>query len=191
MNYWDNNSSYQSYRNVKFSDVYGDVNTFIEDYENVGIPVTIGTNTASTLYYLLYAQYGNDIVANADLTQFKYKLFSLIFRYGPTWEKRLDIQEKLRTLSDQDIFTGNRQIYNKAANPSTSPSTFVDKELDYINEQTVALNRKGKLEGYALLNDLLATDVTGEFIAKFKPLFLVMVAGEEPLWYVTEESNEQ
>ena len=39
---------------------------------------------ATTLYYLLYARYGNSHIVNTDENQFTYKLFSTIFMYGPT-----------------------------------------------------------------------------------------------------------
>ena len=47
------------------------------------------------------------------------------------------------------------------------------------------------MEGYAQLLSLLETDVTGEFIDKFKKLFIVVTAPDYPLYYTTEvEENE-
>ena len=184
-------SLYGNYRQLRFTDVYDDVTDFLADYKDVGIPTSISDQSATTLFYLLYSKYGNGVIASSDLTRFKYRLFATIFQYGPTWEKRLDIQEKLRNLSDAEIMAGSRQIYNKAQNPSTEPSTDTDDELTYINDQTVAKNRKGKLEAYALLNSLLVTDVTEEFLRRFEKLFLVIVEPEEPLYYITEDSEDE
>ena len=184
-------SLYGNYRTRKFTDIYPDVTTFTNDYNNIGIPTTITSENISTLYYLLYAKYGNSHIANSDETQFKYKLFGTVFSYGPTWEKRLDMQNELRTMSDDDLIKGSKQIVNHSYNPSTSPSTATLEELTTINEQNTNNYKRSKLDAYAFLWDLLATDVTTEFINKFKSLFLVIVEPQLPLWYLTELNQEE
>lgn len=182
-------SLYGSYRQKKFTDVYQSVEDFLADYKDCGIPTTISDNSAQTLFYLLYGSYGNDIVASSDINRFKYKLFSIIFQYAPNWEKQLEIQNKLRGLTEDDIRLGSRQIYNTAQNPSTEPSTDTTDELQYINNQNVTKNQRGVLEGYATLLSLLRTDVTQEFLNRFRKLFLTIVQPEEPLLYITEVDN--
>ena len=117
------NSLYGNYRTRKFTEIYDTVDKFLNDYNTVGIPTTITTDTARTLYYLLYARYGNSSIANNDENQFKYKLFSIVFMYAPTWEKRLEIQQTLRELTEDEILKGSKQITNHSYNPSTEPST--------------------------------------------------------------------
>lgn len=182
-------SLYGSYRQKRFTDVYESVEDFLADYKNCGIPTTISDNSAQTLFYLLYGSYGNDVVASSDINRFKYKLFSIIFQYAPNWEKQLEIQNKLRALTEEDIRLGSRQIYNTAQNPSTEPSTDTTDELQYINNQNVTKNQRGVLEGYATLLSLLRTDVTQEFLNRFRKLFLTIVQPEEPLLYITEVDN--
>lgn len=180
-------SYYGSYRQKKFSDVYSSSDEFLADYKGIGLPTTIADSSAQTLYYLLYGRYGNDIVASSDLTRFKYAMFSIVFQYGPNWEKQLEIQEKLRGLTEKEITTGGMQVYNTADNPSTEPSTDTDEELAYINAQNVTKSKRSKLDGYGTLLLLLKTDVTQDFINKFKKLFLSVVEPENDLYYVTEE----
>ena len=182
-------SLYGSYRQKRFTDVYESVEAFLADYKDCGIPITISDNSAQTLFYLLYGSYGNDVVASSDINRFKYKLFSIIFQYAPNWEKQLEIQNKLRGLTEDDIRLGSRQIYNTAQNPSTEPSTDTTDELQYINNQNVTKNQRGVLEGYATLLSLLRTDVTQEFLNRFRKLFLTIVQPEEPLLYITEVDN--
>lgn len=184
------NSLYGNYRQRKFTDIYGDKNTFLTDYKENGLPTTISDDTATTLYYLLYARYGNSTIASSDENQFKYKLFSTVFMYGPTWEKRLDIQEKLRTLTDDQLREGSKAIYNHAFNPSTAPSTDTLDELTTINDQNTTKYKKTPMEGYSTLLMLLETDVTAEFLDRFRKLFLVVVEPELPLWYVTDLEDE-
>lgn len=301
------------------TDVWSKATDFVTDYQNIGIPTTISVQNATTLYYLLYARYGNTPIANYDEEQWKYKIFSIVFQYGPTWEKRLDIQNTLRGLQISDLVdngsfhelfshnasetssktgsdnntrtlnttekntgtsavantgtdttastgtqsvahtgtvgtTGETEdIKNHAYNPSTSPAQNAYSPLSYINEQnanknnanstvtnnltdattndlqnqtthdttstttndlsradtgtikddrtitdsasaentsqneTTTVMTAGKLKAYEKLLELLETDVTGNFISKFKVCFKQFVMPERHMIYVTEE----
>lgn len=183
-------SLYGSYRTRTYADIWSNVNSFLSDYQSVGIQQTISTETATNLYYLLYARYGNSNIASSDENQFKYKLFALIFMYGPTWEKRLDIQEKVRNLTEEELRESAKAIYNHSYNPSTAPSTDTVDELLTINDQNVTKHRRSKTDGYALLMSLLETDVTAEFLDRFKRLFITIVEPNLPLWYVTDQEDQ-
>lgn len=184
-------SLYGNYRQKRFTDVYNNVNDFLADYGSVGIPPIVANESVETLYYLLYARYGNSTIANSDTTQFKYRLFSLIYQHGPTWEKKLDLQAKIRALTDEDLLTGGSAIYNSASNPSTDPTTETLDELQFINSQNVTKYRKTKIEAYALQWDMLTSDITERFLARFQQLFIQFVAPELPLWYEEETEDEQ
>lgn len=184
-------SNFPRFDTKLFSEIWEDKDAFLEDYGDVGIPTTISTSNATTLYYLLYARYGNNPIANMDEEQFKYKVMSIIFQYGPTWEKRLAIQQSLRGLSDADLLQGSKAIYNHAYNPSQAPSTSTLTELEYINDQNTTNYKKSKMEAYAQLWDLLAIDVTGEFLSKFQKCFKQFVQPERTFIYVTEVEDEE
>ena len=179
------NSLYGNYRQVKFTDVYPDAETFVTDYKESALPTTISNDTATTLYYLLYSRYGNSVIASSDTNRFKYDLFATIFSYAPTWEKRLDVQEKLRKMSDAELFTGQTTIQNHSFNPSTAPSTSTLDELTTINEQHTMKGKRDKLTAYTELSRALWTDVTEQFLDKFQKLFLIILQPEIPLWYAT------
>lgn len=187
---WNKSLYGKYYRQVTFTDVWGDAKTFVSEYNSSGIETTISDTTATTLYYLLYSRYGNNVIASSDTNRFKYDVWATIFSYGPTWEKRLEIQEKLRGLTDDDLFTGATQIYNHAYNPGTAPSTQTLDELTAINEQNTSKHKKDKMSGYAMLISLLETDVTERFLDKFQKLFINVVQPELPLWYATETIDD-
>lgn len=179
------------YSTLLFSNIYSDVGEFTNDYTALGIPQTISIDSARTLYYLLYARYANTPIANRDLNQFKYKLFSVIFQFGPTWEKKLDIQNKIRSLSEEDLMTGSKVINNHAFNPGNEPGTASLDELNYINEQNSQNYKKSKAEAYMTLWNMLAEDVTESFIDRFKVLFKLVVYPEDPLLYYDDENEEE
>lgn len=184
------NEMLPKYSTVLFTDVWEEVNDFAYDYQHIGIPTTISVANAIVLYYLLYARYGNNPIANYDEEQWKYKIFSVIWQYGPSWEKRLDIQAKLRALSEDDLIKGSKAIYNHAYNPNQAPSTSTLEEVEYINDQNTTNYKKSKMEAYAQLWDLIDTDVTAEFLGRFQKCFKQFVAPERPLLYVTPIDEE-
>ena len=312
---------FPQYDTKLMTEVWSSASEFLTDYQAAGIPTTISNQNATTLYYLLYARYGNTPIANYDENQWKYKMFSIIFQYGPTWEKRLDVQNTLRGLQISDLIdngsfhelfshsgsesssktgsdnntrtlnttetntgtasvantgtdttastgtqsvshtgtvdtTGETEdIKNHAYNPSTSPAQNAYSPLNYINEQNATKNNAnstvtnnltdattndlqnqtthnttstttndlsradtgtitdaraitdaveaennsknetttvmtaGKLKAYEKLLELLETDVTGDFISKFKICFKQFVMPERTFIYVTEDEE--
>lgn len=196
-------TDYQSFRTRTFSDIFTpdeedklagrteSVDVFLNYYSTIGITPIIKNATATNLFYLLYAYYGNSHIASSDEHQFLYRLFSIVFMYGPTWEKRLDIQASLRALTDDDILQGAKHIYNHAYNPGTAPATGDLEELEAINEQNTQNYKRSKLDAYGALWDLLSLDVTKAFLDKFKDLFIKVIASGKPLLYVEDETDEE
>ena len=187
---------YGNYRTRTFNDIYENIDKFSGDfdfYSRIGLdPKFNSETTKDTLFYLLSGKYGNSHIANADENQFKLKLFSYIFQFAPYWEKSLDIQNKLRNLTEDEIFAGSKQLTNHAYNPSTEPSgpNVVNGEITSVNEQHNTKFTKGKVNAYGELFYLLRSDVTEEFLGKFKRLFIYIVEPESPLWYVTDINEE-
>lgn len=153
-------------------------------------PIVPHDNVSRT-FYLLYCKYGNSPIANSDVNQFKMKVFGIMFQFGPTWEKRFEIQEKLRSISDADLLKGSKAIYNHAQNPSTAPSTASLEELTYIGAQDTTNYKKSKMDAYQQLWILLDNDVTGDYINKFKVCFKQFVMPENPLLYVTDSEDDE
>ena len=191
------NLLYGNYRTRTLNDIYGDIDSFKIDfnfYSSIGLdPKFSNPNTINTLFYLLCGKYGNSHIANSDENQFKLKLFSYVFQFAPYWEKSLDIQSKLRGLTEDEILAGSKQLTNHAYNPSTEPSgpNVVNGEITSVNEQHNAKFTKGKVNAYGELFYMLRSDVTEEFLGKFKRLFIYIVEPESPLWYVTDINNEE
>lgn len=181
------------YSTMTFTQIWDEADEFVDEYKSSGLYISnskVSDDSVTTIFYLLYARYGNNPIANRDINQFKYKVFATIMQYGPTWEKRLSVQKAIRDLTVDDIRLGSKAIYNQAMNPSTTPTTSALEEITYINAQNTTNYKKSPLEGYSILLDLLNTDVTKEFIDKFKICFKVFVQPERPIIYVSEEDEE-
>lgn len=183
-------SSWVEYNTLLFTDVWDEASKFVKDYNASGIPTTISVANAMTLYYLLYARYGNTPISAMDEYQWKTRVFSIIFQYGPTWEKKLEIQQAVRTLTINDLKKGATTIYNKALNPASAPSDQTLEEINYINEQNVSKVQKNDSQAYAEWMSLLEEDVTGYFLRKFDGCFKKIVRPEKTLEYVTEDDYE-
>lgn len=178
--------SYGNFNNVKFAsdELYDSYEKFENDYQNLGIEQTISLNSLKNLYYLLIGRYGNSTIANSDINQFRFKVFSIIFMYAPTWEKRLSLQKKIRELTDEELMTGDKVVYNNALNPNSQPSTSSLQELNYINSQNTTNNKRSKISAYMAQYNMLETDVTKELLDRFNKLFISIYQPNEPNYYV-------
>lgn len=189
------------YNTMSFTEVWDDAADFKADFLASPFAGCISSTEATTpvvthdsvsiTYYLLYARFGNSHLANFDVNQFKFKVFSIMYSFGPSWEKRIDIQEKLRKLSETDLLTGNKAIFNTALNPATAPTTGSLEELNYINSQNTSNYKRGKMEAYAQLWDLIETDVTTEYVDRFEKCFLTFAAPQRPALYITDAESEE
>ena len=154
--------------------------------------IDLTSNLPKTLYYLLYARYGNSSIASSDENQFKYKVFMTIFEYGAAWRIRLQLQEKLLNtkVDGTEASHGTIMYYNHAENPDTAPGTGDFQALDGISSQNTSNVKRGKLEGYAMIGSLIDTDHTQWFLDKFKKLFIKVVTPQKPLWYPEVNNND-
>lgn len=175
------------YNTVLFTDIYDTVNDFMEDYESNPFPKMITDDSARVIYYLLLANYANNSIANLDIDQFKNRLFATIYQYAPTWEKRIEIQKRLRELSEDDLRQSAKQIANNALNPDEAPTTSSMEELDYISSQNTVNTKKGIITAYQDLWSLLKIDVTESFINEFKKLFIQVVIPQRTYIYKVDE----
>lgn len=191
---YNGSSLYGNYRTRTFSDIFESAEVFTEELNSSPIGVALNkykefSKYSSLLFYILYANYGNSNIASSDEDRFKYKLFTTIFQYGPTWAKELTIQKEIHDADIEEFMKGSRQVFNTANNPSVAPSTNTLDELPYINQQSVNRFERSKAEAYNLVLSLLKKDVTAEFVDRFKKLFITIVEPESPLWY-TDYSEE-
>lgn len=180
------------YNTKLFSQEWSNEEDFLTDWKASGLYQNglVKDVSIKTLFWLLYQRYGNSPIANMDENQWKLRIHAIIFQYAPTWEKKLDIQATLRALEEADLIAGNKTVHNRADNPSGSPSDGELDELEYISEQSTDGVKRGKLEAYQILYNLLEDDVTGAFINRFQKCFKVVIAPENPLLYETEEDVE-
>jgi hypothetical protein len=87
---------------------------------------------------------------------------------------------------NSEIYKVSSAIYNSALNPSTTTGTGTDNELNYINSQNVTKYKKSKLEGLAILDDMLKRDVTEKFLRRFDDFFKTIIYTGRTLLYETE-----
>lgn len=188
-----NDTYYGGYRTRTFANIFTDAGKFMTEFEASPFAAKIQPADPSSpavdlelVFYLLYARYGNSHISFTDENQFRYNIFTTIFMYGPAWAVRLDTQKKIRELGDE-IFLGSEATYNSALNPENAPGTDSREGLGYLNSQNKTLYTKSKLEGYANLLALVESDVTEDFLIKFRKFFLIVPEPDYPLLYETPE----
>ena len=167
------------YNTPIFTDIFPDFASFKDVFDNEFDSYAKDCITASnlkTLYYLLYARYGANPFVNYTDDIIKAKVVGITFQKGPTWERKLAVQSSLRDLTESELLTGAKTIFNRALHPENEPGTDTSQELPYINAQEVSKQGRSKLDAYSYLQDVLKTDVTEEFIRSFASLFSKFVS---------------
>lgn len=193
-------SNFQTFDNVTFSDLWSTGDKFVNSYKQVGFPQTYEGGTYVTdedlklIWLLLIGRYADSTIKPFNTYgAFQVRFMSRVWQHAPAWKKNLEIQNKLRSLSledGSDIYKGGSAIYNTAMNPSTQPGTGTDQELNFINNQNVTKHKKSKLEGLAMLSDLLKNDVTEQFLKRFDDFFKTIIYTGRTLLYETEIQGE-
>lgn len=177
---------------MMFNQIFKSKEDFLSDYKNSGlIEEDLPDEAVTKIYCLLAAKHNHSATASRSPEQFKLQVFSIIYQYGPTWWKKLDIQKKLRNLTDDDLLKGNKTIINSALNPSTYPSTSSIDELETINSQNTNTLKRGKVEGYASLAQLLEDDITKMFLDRFDKLFALFVKTRPVVYLDCDEEEEE
>ena len=161
-----------------FTDVFPTYDSFKSCFDNDFEKYAkdcIANNYLNTLYWLLFARYGANPINNMTENLFKARLVAITWQKGPTWVRRVQLQDSLRALTESDLLSGAKTILNAADHPETPPSTDTDTELTYIKAQNVSKIKRSKLDAYSYLNDVLKNDVTEEFIQSYAKLFTKFV----------------
>lgn len=180
---------FQVFDNITFSELWETADDFVTTYNDTELPKEpyLDDETLKLVWLLLIGRFADSTIKPYNTYgAFKVRFMSKVWQYAPTWKKRLDIQNRLRSLSLEDgspIFEGSKAIYNSAMNPGTAPSTSDSEELNFINNQNTTKYKKSKLEGFALLNDLLENDVTEQFLRRFDDMFKTIIFSGRPLLY--------
>ena len=187
------NKMFPQYSTILMIDVWDEASKFVYDYNHVGIPTTISDANATTLFYLLYARYGNNPIINEDITQFKYKMFSVIFQYGPTWEKKLSVQETLRALQLSDLINDGAidELFNHDGTNGVTESTTGSLDKTTSNTGTQATAHTGTV-GVVHSNDIenSGNDTTVNNHA-FNPSTSPATNAFDPLTYINEQNAQK
>lgn len=174
------------YENLTYDLVFDSAATFITKVRATGLIVDTSINDSflSLLFGMLYAKHGTDPIVSANEDQWIFKVALTTNSYAPTYIKKMDIQKSLRALTDDEIREGYKNIFNHAINPSTKPSTENTSELPYINDQNVNKGKKGVVDAYAYLWEVLNSNLTEEFLKKYDKLFSKIATTTDRVVYI-------
>lgn len=182
------------FNNKLFSQIFPDYASFKYVFDNLFDNYAkdcITDTSLKTLYWLLYSRYGYNPIVNQSEILFKAKIVAITFQKGPSWERKLTLQKSLRDLTESDLLSGAKTIFNRALHPETEPSTDTDEYLNYLNSQDVSKMKRSKLDAYGYLQDLLKTDVTEEFISSYAKLFSKFVSPSITRIYENDIEEEE
>ena len=168
-----------------FSDYFPDVETFLNKFHESPFNGCIKDESATILYYMLLGRYGESSYKSFNDYNNMLKTFTIIYQYGPTWEKRVELQKIFREMTLDKLKTGTLMIFNHAFNP-TVPLAENEKIIKGINEQNTNQAIKNDAESYSMLWSMLKVDVSEYFLDLFNKLFLQVVQPQIPAIYTND-----
>lgn len=169
-----------------YSEILPTVDDYLELWAVNRLPKVMTESEMTTIYFMLLARYANSPIASCDEGQFINQLFLTIFEYAPTWSKKLEIQNRLRELTAEEIKQGGKAVSNHAYNPSTAPIASSTEALPKIDQQNFTSYLKSEMEGMAVLAALLDQDITNDFLDKFGKLFNPWALPNNSAYYCSE-----
>ena len=98
--------------------------SFRTSYTNVGLGGFNDEKTIDVLYVLLYSRRANDAVMSSDESRFIYDLFGTVFKFGAEFEKKIEIQSQILSLSADELERGTTTVYNRSENPIYSSNSW-------------------------------------------------------------------
>lgn len=182
------------FNTMTFNEVFPTKDIFVAEYnispfkQAIGDKLDVETDIP-LIYYLLYARYAENPIANGSINIFKNNVFSIIYQHGANWKKEMEVQDKLRSLDNDQIMQGAKTIYNSAFNDAGAPSTDTMYETPFINEQNVSKSVKSIVSAYGEYLTLIGTNITDVFLNKFKNLFKKVLVPDKYLCYINEEGE--
>lgn len=193
-NIWYNNDIYVRGHNKTFNEIYTSntdfVNQILEppyvDMINY-YDSSMGSDYLNTVYLLLYSRYGNSSIASSDVNRFKANLVERLCAYGPSHKKRLDIQRKIRELTEEELQKGSIDITNTARNPNTTVEA--GDLVQHINGQNQSYHKRSKIEALIYQYNFLDKDLNEDFLEAFKPLFSIYAT--DPILYANYQEDEE
>ena len=176
-----------------FSQIFPSYEAFAGDWASIGLPNTLQeSDFLKTIYILLMGEYASSSIMNMSEAQFRIRFWSRVMSYGGQYERELKMQQKLLSMSDEELQISSKVIYNTSLNPSTEPSTDTMYELPTINQQNTTNHKRSLLNAYGFLEELLDDSLTKKFVRRFKDLFVVNCynVGNQ-LYYRTMEGDNE
>lgn len=171
-----------------FNEIFPDANSFLEAYKEYEAAIdnvnAVEDKYVTITWQLVASRFGNTPIRSDSESQFKLSIFAVMFSEAPSFVKRLEIQGRVRNLTETELMEGETSIANAARNPATAPGTQSMNELPYIDNQNVTKQKRSKLQAYALQLGLLENDLSETYIRKFEPLFARVIIDAD---YIYEE----
>ena len=160
---------------MKLNQVWKTPNELKQALKNSYAKDCLSDENAEVLSNLLFAKYANSRISNSSVEQFKLKMWSVVFRYGPSWEAKLKIQDQVRSINDEDLEKGDT-IISSSYDPNGQFGCSENEIYgDNLRSQSASVSKLSKLKALSQKWTMIESDVTTAFINAFKECFTTVV----------------
>lgn len=181
-----------------FYEQYPNVDKFVEMWNVSPFKIdTISQEEIRNMYYQLVSEYMVSHFAFIEPLQIDLQVAKTIYNYYPNLKKKLDLQDQILKMTEEDLADGNTAINSSMSNPDTDEISPSDATLPYTASKSIQTRKYSKPDRYTRQYNLIVDGLYDLYIKRFKSLFLTLIVGTNNLlsmdnkeWNTDEGGNE-
>lgn len=143
------------------------------------------------VFWHLMSKYDESHYSYKSDDKCKLKTFHVIHQYLPTYLKRIELQERIRNMTDQDLFDSGKQVVKSANTPDVEEDMNSLSTPQYTDNIQVQNRQSAKLLAIQQQYGSILDNVWDEFIDKFAFLFKKFMFIPYDYIYINEEGDEE
>lgn len=161
-----------------FYEQYPNADKFVEMWNASPFNIeAMSQQEIENLYYQLVSEYMMSHFAFIEPLQIDLQVAKTIYNYYPNLQKKLQLQQQIIQMTDQDLQDGNIAINSSMSNPDTDEISPSDASLPYTSQKSLQTRKYSKPDRYTRQYNLLVDGLYDVFIKRFKPLFITLIVG--------------
>jgi len=173
--------------NSTFYQRYPDKDTFVAMFSASPMALQIATGEIEALYIKMVAEFMHSTFTFIDPLQQDLQTMRRISEYYPNLAKRLAIQDRILTMSIDDISKGGIAVRSEMVQPDTDTVDPASADLPFVSSKALSANTLSEIQALQRQYTMIVDGLWQDFLNKCKDLFIMFVIGTDQLLGMDDE----
>lgn len=172
-------SFYERYPNFEtFSDVWQSSPFYMD---------SITEEELKHIYFHILGEYMTSHYKYINTLQQDLQTMNIIHDYYPNLKKRIELQEKILSLTIEEMGKGGTQITAGMQNNDTDTVSATEEDMPFISRKTTQTNKLSTPQALTKQYNMIVDGLWDAFIKRFSSLFIMLIIGTDELFYMDDE----